>query len=160
MSIILLKIYSLPYKIIAGKNLFEFANQYFSLTIIKEIEHIALKGVDPNNWNTHSFELELKALLTYDELSTPSTIRSKQDFEKSHKIIDSLTPPKEGEVNFMRLQARRHENGDLHVTVLIRNGSPKTINIPQLPLQMDIHLPGITYNNRRHHLKLLGRFTV
>ena len=42
----------------------------------------------------------------------------------------------------MRLQARRHENGDLHVTVLIRNGSPKTINIPQLPLQMDIHLPG------------------
>ena len=83
---------------------------------------------------TIAFEIKGKHSLDLEESWNSSL--SIEDKEKLQKIVDSLTPPKEGEVNFMGLQASRHENGDLHVTVLIRNGSPKTISIQQLPLQV------------------------
>lgn len=81
-----------------------------------------------------AFEIKQKHKLDLEE--SWNTSLSTEDKEKLEKIVDGLTPPKEGEVNFMGLQARRNESGDLHVTVLIRNGSPKTINIQQLPLEV------------------------
>ena len=72
-------IYSLRNKMIAGENLFDLANQFISLTVKNEIEHIALEDVDPENWNTHTLEVELKALLANNELAIPNTIRTKQD---------------------------------------------------------------------------------
>lgn len=56
------------------------------------------------------------------------------DKQKLEEMVGNLTPPKEGEVNFLGLQAKRPESGELHVTMLIRNGSEKTINLEQLPL--------------------------
>ncbi|MGN1385558.1 MAG: accessory Sec system S-layer assembly protein, partial [Bacillus sp. (in: firmicutes)] len=81
-----------------------------------------------------AFEIKPKHKLELEE--TWNTSLSTEDKEKLKKIVDGLTPPKEGEVNFMGLQAQKQETGDLHVTVLIRNGSPKTINIQQLPLEV------------------------
>jgi accessory Sec system S-layer assembly protein len=60
-----------------------------------------------------------------------------EDKEKLESIINSIQPPKPGEVNFMGLQIRQAENGDIHATLLIRNGSDKNIQIQQLPLQIE-----------------------
>ncbi|QSB49416.1 accessory Sec system S-layer assembly protein [Parageobacillus toebii] len=59
-----------------------------------------------------------------------------EDKEKLQSLVQSIQPPKPGEVNFMGLQIRQTEQGDLHVTLLIRNGSDKNIHIQQLPLQV------------------------
>jgi accessory Sec system S-layer assembly protein len=59
-----------------------------------------------------------------------------EDRQKLQALVQSLQPPKPGEVNFMGLQARQTEQGDLHVTLLIRNGSGKNIHIQQLALQV------------------------
>ncbi|QOY37095.1 accessory Sec system S-layer assembly protein [Anaerobacillus isosaccharinicus] len=59
---------------------------------------------------------------------------AEDDKKKLEEMVNNLTPPKEGEVNFLGLQAKRAETGDLHVTMLIRNGSEKDINLEQLPL--------------------------
>lgn len=62
---------------------------------------------------------------------------SKEAKQKLEKMVDELAPPKKGEVNFMGVQAKTAENGDLHVTMLIRNGSEKNINLEQIPLHVE-----------------------
>lgn len=59
-----------------------------------------------------------------------------EDKQKLQALVQSMQPPKPGEVNFMGLQAQQTEQGDLHVTLLIRNGSDKNIHIQQLALQV------------------------
>lgn len=59
---------------------------------------------------------------------------AEQDKEQLEKLVKEMTPPKPGEVNFMGIQATQTEEGALHVTLLIRNGSEKNIQIQQLPL--------------------------
>lgn len=59
------------------------------------------------------------------------------DKKKLEEMVNNLQPPKEGEVNFLGLQAKNSDNGDLHVTMLIRNGSEKNINLEQLPLVIE-----------------------
>lgn len=53
------------------------------------------------------------------------------------QMVERLEPPKHGEVNFLGIQAKRAENGDLHVTMLIRNGADKNIQLEQLPLHVE-----------------------
>lgn len=57
--------------------------------------------------------------------------------EKLEKLVNSITPPKPGELNFMGIQARIDEEGQLHTTLLIRNGSEKHANFEQLPLVVE-----------------------
>ncbi|WLR50635.1 accessory Sec system S-layer assembly protein [Bacillus tianshenii] len=59
------------------------------------------------------------------------------DKQKLGEMVSQITPPKPGEVNFMGLQAARKDNGDLHITMLIRNGSEKNLHLKQLPLQVE-----------------------
>ncbi|MBW7652305.1 accessory Sec system S-layer assembly protein [Anoxybacillus sp. ST4] len=59
---------------------------------------------------------------------------SKEDQDKLEQLVRSLTPPKEGELNVMGLQAQVNEEGNLIVTLLIRNGTNKHITFEQLPL--------------------------
>lgn len=54
--------------------------------------------------------------------------------EHLEKVIAGLPKLGKDEVNFMGLEAVLQEEGKLAVTVLIRNGSTKSINIEQLPL--------------------------
>lgn len=90
--------------------------------------------VSTENW-TLAFELKEKHSLDLDENWEKSLAsESKQQLEK---IVNSIDPPKPGEVNFMGLQIKLEENGDIHATVLIRNGHHKNISIEQLPLQVE-----------------------
>ncbi|WP_240374360.1 accessory Sec system S-layer assembly protein [Bacillus piscicola] len=75
----------------------------------------------------HSLELEN---------SWEQTLAEK-DKNKLHDMVEKLTPPKPGEVNFMGLQASQKEDGSLHVTMLIRNGNEKNIKLEQIPLQVE-----------------------
>jgi len=56
--------------------------------------------------------------------------------EKLERYVESLQPPKPGEINFVSLKAEQKE-GALHVALLIRNGSDRSINLPHLPLQVE-----------------------
>jgi accessory Sec system S-layer assembly protein len=51
-------------------------------------------------------------------------------------IVKSLPKPKPKEFNIMGLSAKYLENGNLNITVLLRNGNHKGINIQQLPLEV------------------------
>lgn len=62
---------------------------------------------------------------------------AKESKQKLEEMVENLEPPKKGEVNFMGLQAKKQETGDLHITMLIRNGSEKTINLEQIPLNVE-----------------------
>lgn len=57
--------------------------------------------------------------------------------KKLQELVEGLEPPKKGEVNFMGLQAKIQENGDLHASLLIRNGSDKQVKLEQIPLQIE-----------------------
>lgn len=59
------------------------------------------------------------------------------DKEKLQQIAETVNPPKPGEINFMGLQVKQNNEGQLAVTMLIRNGSQKNINLNQLPLQVE-----------------------
>ncbi|MGX2961722.1 accessory Sec system S-layer assembly protein [Peribacillus sp. JNUCC 23] len=80
------------------------------------------------------------------ELKKPHTLELEESWEKSlgeaekdklRDMINSLTPPKSGEVNFMGLQAQQSPEGNLHITMLIRNGSDKSIKLEQIPLVVE-----------------------
>lgn len=62
---------------------------------------------------------------------------SKEAKKQLEDLVNKLEPPKKGEVNFLGLQAKRQDNGDFHVTILIRNGTDKNIKIEQLPLHVE-----------------------
>ncbi|MDV2886334.1 accessory Sec system S-layer assembly protein [Alkalihalophilus pseudofirmus] len=57
--------------------------------------------------------------------------------EKLVKMVEDLPSLQSDEVNFMGLQAKKKEDGSLHVTMLIRNGSKKNLNLEQLPLYVE-----------------------
>jgi len=59
---------------------------------------------------------------------------SQPQIEHLEKIVAGLPKLKKDEVNFMGLEAVLKEDASLAVTVLIRNGSEKKVNIGQLPL--------------------------
>jgi accessory Sec system S-layer assembly protein len=57
--------------------------------------------------------------------------------EKLVEVVNNLETPKKGEVNFLGLQARPTQEGGLSVTILLRNGSDKTVQFQQLPLEVE-----------------------
>ncbi|PLS17854.1 accessory Sec system S-layer assembly protein [Bacillus sp. M6-12] len=83
---------------------------------------------------TLAFQLKQKHRLDLDQSWQESL--PEDDKAKLQQLVDSLEPPKDGEINFMGLRALAAENGDLHITVLIRNGNDRNINIQQLPLEV------------------------
>ncbi|KGX93936.1 hypothetical protein N781_01795 [Pontibacillus halophilus JSM 076056 = DSM 19796] len=60
-----------------------------------------------------------------------------EDISKLQAFSSSLKPLKPGEVNFLGIQVRQQSTGDLSVTLLIRNGSDKTMSLQNLPLQVE-----------------------
>jgi accessory Sec system S-layer assembly protein len=60
-----------------------------------------------------------------------------EEKENLKKMVESLDPPKSGEVNFLGLQARKNEIGSLSITILIRNGNERNVQLHQLPLQVE-----------------------
>ncbi|WP_138419947.1 accessory Sec system S-layer assembly protein [Aquibacillus sediminis] len=60
-----------------------------------------------------------------------------ETIEHLENIVSNATPLKPGEVNFMGISIKQHDNQDLAVTLLIRNGSEKNINLEQIPLKVE-----------------------
>ena len=100
---------------------FQFTHKDF----IKEVEQIS------DGW-TLAFELKRKHQLdleaSWKESITDKTVSSLEN------VIKNAPELKPGEVNFMGLDAKLMDNGNLNVTILIRNGTDKNINLEQLPL--------------------------
>jgi accessory Sec system S-layer assembly protein len=84
---------------------------------------------------TIAFELKKKHSL--DLHSTWEKSIAEEDKEKLEKLLQNIQPPKSGEINFMGLSAKLADSGDLHVSVLIRNGHDRNIQLQQLPLQVE-----------------------
>ncbi|GEL78728.1 accessory Sec system S-layer assembly protein [Tenuibacillus multivorans] len=85
-----------------------------------------------------AFELKKKRKEHQLELadSWKNSLASK-DVQKLEEITKSVNPPKPGEVNFMGLDCKFLDSGNLQVTLLIRNGSEKEINLEQIPLVVE-----------------------
>lgn len=100
---------------------FVFAKEH----MLKEVEIL------PNSWSL-AFEVKRKHQLDLDE----SWEKSVDDETKKRleKLVEQAQPLKPGEVNFMGIQAKQTEKGELAVTLLIRNGSEKNVNLQQIPL--------------------------
>ncbi|MCA0971550.1 accessory Sec system S-layer assembly protein [Halobacillus litoralis] len=62
---------------------------------------------------------------------------AEDDISKLEQFVDNLNAPKSGEVNFMGVKILESDEGNLHLTMLIRNGSEKNLNLQQLPLQVE-----------------------
>ncbi|MCX8046080.1 MAG: accessory Sec system S-layer assembly protein [Anoxybacillus gonensis] len=93
-----------------------------------------VKEIPDSGWKL-AFELKKPHALDMEESWEKSL--SNEDKQKLEQLVRSLTPPKEGELNFMGLQAKIGEDGSLVVTLLIRNGSYKNIRLEKLPLVVE-----------------------
>ena len=124
------------------------ARQVFDLAVIGEIpaesslpclfvfeeKSVSVKEVPQTDWKL-AFELKkAQAPHSLDLEESWEKSLADHDKEKLDQLVKSITPPKAGEVNFMGIQARMDENGSLHTTLLIRNGSEKNVKLEQLPL--------------------------
>lgn len=82
-----------------------------------------------------AFQLESKHRLDLE----PTWEKALDDKAKQQltDLVEKVGAPSKGEVNFLGVQAQQKEDGSLHVTLLIRNGSEKNINLEQLPLHVE-----------------------
>lgn len=98
---------------------------------------VPLEEIPKEGWNL-AFELKKPAQKhTLDLAESWERSMAEDEIESLQLYTESLEPPKPGEVNFMGLQAVQQDNGNLHVTMLIRNGSEKTVNLKELPLHFE-----------------------
>lgn len=135
--------------LLLGPNGEVFAQQTFDLHALGELP---IESARP--WILEFAQSSLKKpidqILTTDwqvafKLKTPHALDLPKEWESSladeqisklKALVDGLTPPKVNEVNLMGLQAQVDENGSLIVSLLIRNGQEKNIDISQLPLKV------------------------
>jgi accessory Sec system S-layer assembly protein len=101
-----------------------------------EKEHLLATEFPQTDWKL-AFELQPKKkphTLDLEESWEQSLADTEK--EKLEELVKNLTPPKPGEVNFMGIQSQFDSEGNLHVSLLIRNGSHKHLTIQQLPLMV------------------------
>jgi len=136
--------------LLLGPNEERLARQVFDLTILGELppesstpwlfvfetQNVFEKEIPQTDWKL-AFELKKSKgphVLDLEE-SWEKSLADK-DKEKLEQLVKTIQPPKPGEVNFMGLQSRLDDEGALHVTLLIRNGSEKNVKLEQLPLNV------------------------
>jgi accessory Sec system S-layer assembly protein len=100
----------------------------FPLASVENREEIPVSG-----WKL-AFELISPHKLDLEESWKKSM--ANEDVSKLDRYVRSIKAPKPGEVNFMGLKSKVEE-GTLHITLLIRNGSQKDITLQQLPLVVE-----------------------
>lgn len=83
-----------------------------------------------------AFELKAQQKHELDLEESWANSLPEEDKARLHQLVAEIQAPKPGEVNFMGLQAKQTDEGNLHVTMLIRNGSDKNIQLQQLPLEV------------------------
>lgn len=100
-----------------------------------EERYVSITEIPQTDWKL-AFELKkAKGPHALDLEESWEKALAEPDKEKLENLVKDMTPPKPGEVNFMGIQAKQAEDdGNLHVTLLIRNGSERNIQLQQLPL--------------------------
>ncbi|TQK63063.1 accessory Sec system S-layer assembly protein [Brevibacillus sp. AG162] len=127
-----------------------FTRQTFDLSEIGEIpprsarpwsfvfdrEHFLKVDVLLANWKI-AFELAEKKMVLPQQLELEeSWIKALSEEQKTYliQLAKNLPALKEGEVNIQSVQLGRSSEGDLHVMLLIRNGSAQSLSFEKLPL--------------------------
>lgn len=100
------------------------------------LEEMKVTEIPHTGWNL-AFELSSR---------TPHSLELEESWKKSlateeinslEKLVQSLQIPKPGEVNFLGIKVKFDQEGKLHTTILIRNGSNKSITLQQLPIAVE-----------------------
>lgn len=129
-----------------------FTRQAFDLSEIGEIpprsarpwsfvfsrEHFLEVNVLLANWKV-AFEMAQKKMVLPQQLELEeSWIKALSDAQKNSliELAKNLPALKEGEVNIQSVQIRRSPEGALHVMLLIRNGSTRSLSFEKLPLAL------------------------
>lgn len=99
-----------------------------------EKENLVVDEIPNDGWNI-AFELKQQPKEHALDLA-PSWDEELSAEQRAHleKLVAGLPKLGETEVNFMGLEAKMNENDGLAVSILIRNGNSKSVNIEQLPL--------------------------
>jgi len=103
-----------------------------------ENEYKLEEEIPRNNWKV-VFELKQKGVPAQEldlEDSWKEALSAEQK-AKLENIVKSLKPLREGEVNFMGLEAAQAAGKGLAVTLLIRNGSNRSLTIENIPLAFE-----------------------
>lgn len=98
-------------------------------------------------WNL-VFELKSKKKeeLTLDLEDSWKDMLTDEQKTTLQNLMQNMPPLREGEVNFMGLEASFNEESGLAVTLLIRNGSDRNITIENLPLTVEDANQTVTAN--------------
>jgi accessory Sec system S-layer assembly protein len=99
------------------------------------IADILNTNIPPEGWKL-AFEIKNETQHRLDLDESWEKALPEVEKEKLVNMVNNLEPPKQGEVNFLGLQAKLNPEGGLSVTVLIRNGNEKNIQLQQIPLQV------------------------
>jgi accessory Sec system S-layer assembly protein len=97
-----------------------------------EASSVKVDELPESGW-TLAFQLKPAHQLDLEE-SWEEALPEEEKQKLKELVEKQLTPPGEGEVNFMGLQIEHGANEHLHVSVLIRNGSEKDVTFQQIPL--------------------------
>lgn len=97
-----------------------------------EASSVKVDELPESGW-TLAFQLKPAHQLDLEE-SWENALPEDEKQKLKELVEKQLTPPGEGEVNFMGLQIQRSSEEHLHVSVLIRNGSEKDVTFQQIPL--------------------------
>lgn len=134
--------------LLLGPNGEHLARKVFNLA---ELGEIPAKSSRPWHFNFHlsdvlSADIPAEGWKLAFEIKAPHRLDLDQSWESAlpeeekqrlAQMVESVGAPKEGEVNFLGLQARKNDDGGLSVTILVRNGNNKNIQLHQLPLQVE-----------------------
>jgi accessory Sec system S-layer assembly protein len=103
-----------------------------------ENKYMLEEEIPRNNWKV-VFELKKKNTPP-QKLDLDAGWKKRLSAEQKaylEKIVKNLKPLREGEVNFMGLEAKMVSGKGLAVTLLIRNGSNRSLTIEKLPLAVE-----------------------
>ncbi|MCG1027062.1 accessory Sec system S-layer assembly protein [Virgibacillus halodenitrificans] len=100
-------------------------------TFIFDKNDILKEKTQSNSWSL-AFEIKKPHQLDLEDSWEKSI--ADQTRSSLEKLVQNAPDLKPGEVNFMGIEAKKQENGDLAVTILIRNGADKNIQLEQIPL--------------------------
>lgn len=96
-----------------------------------QLSELNLTEIPEKGWKL-AFELTSKNRLDLD--TSWEERLTDQEKKELADLVDNIEPPKPGEINFMGYHAEQLENGDLQISILIRNGGLQDIQFENLPL--------------------------
>lgn len=98
---------------------------YTKADFVKQVDEL------PEKWKL-AFKLESKHRLDLEKSWEKAL--NEEAKKRLEKIVERAPTLKKDEVNFLGFNANYKDNGDLSVSVLIRNGSDKNITVQKVPL--------------------------